>query len=199
MALSKEIPIPNIFDNRENALIDFVNTCHAEQKRKYEGQPYVVHLIAVANRVKRFTKNPIQTAGALCHDLFEDTTCGEKELKDFLQKHFTEEESIQIIRIVWELTDRYTKEDFPHLNRFARKKLDAERLKKISADAATIKLADFMDNLESIVIHDKGFAKVYLSEIKDFFPTLNKGDTELFNLASELFNKYLNELELNNS
>ena len=197
MALPNDINIPKIFDHRENMLIDFVNTCHADQKRKYEGLPYVVHLIAVANTVKRFTKNDIQTAAALCHDVFEDTTCTESELKNFLKDHYTMEESSQIIQLVWELTDRYTKEDFPNLNRFARKKLDAERLKKISADAATIKLADFMDNIGSIVTHDKGFAKVYLSEIQDFFPSLIKGDSELFKLANELFNKYLVELELN--
>ena len=198
MAPINKIHIPKIFDDRENLLIYFVNTHHADQKRKYEGLPYVVHLIAVANTVKRVTKNPIQTAAALCHDLFEDTTCGENELKAFLEEQYSVQESSQIIKLVWELTDRYTKEDFPDLNRFARKKLDAERLKNISADAATIKLADFMDNIGSIVKHDKGFARVYLSEIKDFFPTLVKGDTELFKLASDLSSKYQEQLELDN-
>ena len=198
MALISGIPIPKIFNSREKSLIEFVNTCHADQKRKYEGQPYVVHLIAVANTVKTYTNNNVQTASALCHDLFEDTTCNEETLKKFLKDHYTTKECTQIIKLVWELTDRYTKKEFPDLNRFARKQLDAERLKNISADAATIKLADFIDNIKSIIKHDKGFARVYLSEIKDFFPTLIKGNAELFKLASELSNKYQKQLELEN-
>jgi hypothetical protein len=119
---------------------------------------------------------PMALEIALCHDLLEDTHCDESALRQILNiSGYNNKEVNIIIHTVNELTDVYTAEDFPNLNRKERKKLEAHRLWTISYLAQTIKYADLIDNTRSIVEHDKTFAKVYLQEKKYILLGMDKG------------------------
>ena len=63
-----------------------------------------------------------------------------------------------------ELTDVYTTDAYPHLNRKARKELETARLATVSTEAKLIKLADIAENTSSIVERDPGFSRVYHAE-----------------------------------
>ena len=63
-----------------------------------------------------------------------------------------------------QVTDVFTHEAYPELNRKIRKGMEADRLATISDDAKLVKLADMIDNTSSITEHDPGFAKLYLAE-----------------------------------
>lgn len=169
----------------QTSLLDFVKECHATQKRKYTHEPYWHHVYAVAEIVSKYEPSGIEIA--LCHDLLEDTDCTEDDLRQQLLKcGYNETKTTFILAGVIDLTDQFTHEAFPKLNRKARKQKEAERLGKISYIAQTVKYADLINNSESITQYDKGFAKVYLSEKEDILKLMTKGNQELFERCKEV-------------
>jgi len=187
--------LPASFSPRELKLAQFAHRWHGKQVRKYNGAPYVTHLISVAVRVQKVSRDPALTAAALCHDLLEDTDCTKEALTgELLQLGYSEEQSRHILDYVVELTDQYTTEQYPKLNRKKRKTLEAERLVAVSPEAATVKLADLLDNMRSIAHSDQGFARVYFAEIGWFLPSLNKGNHQLFEQAMQVYEKERNRV-----
>lgn len=148
------------FNLEEQALVAraryFAAKKHAGQKRKYTGEPYIVHPIAVADRVRMAGGTPNMVAAALLHDVLEDTDATVDEVEAVTNR--------EVAILVLELTDQYTKEFYPELNRKVRKELEAKRLATVSMPAKLIKLADMADNTATITQHDPAFAKVYLQE-----------------------------------
>jgi len=153
-------------------VLKFATKAHGDQKRKYTGDPYIVHPIAVANIVKTVPHTDEMIAAALLHDVVEDTPVTLQEIKDTFGS--------KVAELVDWLTDVSKPEDG---NRKTRKAIDRDRLAKAPADAQTIKLADLINNTESIVANDPSFAKVYLLEKKDLLKVLTKGDKTLYNKA----------------
>ena len=143
---------------------EFARYAHRGQKRKYSDQDYVTHPIEVASRVQDRFDNMNMVAAALLHDVLEDTDVTHDQLRVWLHEEFRPEKAEAILLLVVELTDVYTKHNFPFLNRKQRKKLEAERLAMVSTEAKQIKLIDIEHNSESILKEDPSFAKVFLKE-----------------------------------
>jgi (p)ppGpp synthase/HD superfamily hydrolase len=157
----------------------FAADAHRYQTRKYTGEPYVNHPIAVASLVESVGGAvPLQIA-ALLHDTIED--CGVEA--DKISQVF----GAEVARLVVELTDVSKPSDG---NRARRKAIDREHSANASADAKTIKLADLIDNTFSITEHDEGFAKVYMVEKALLLPFLKDGDERLFKMAQAQIDKY---------
>jgi len=129
---------------------------HEGQKRKYTGEPYYTHVESVANRVAKIMDDPELIAAALLHDTVEDSDVTVDEIGEIF--------GLRVAEIVYDLTDHFTKENYPNLNRKERKRLEAKRLGGISEDAKMVKLCDLADNTSSIIEHDPGFARIYLKE-----------------------------------
>jgi (p)ppGpp synthase/HD superfamily hydrolase len=162
--------------------IEFATKAHGEQKRKYTGEPYIVHPISVMNRIKDLGISGDILHAAILHDVVEDTPVSLEEIRmDFGDR---------IANIVEELTDVYTSAKYPNLNRKERKKLEIERLSKISKEAQTIKLSDIIDNIPSIMDNDPGFGRVYIQEKIGILNVLTNGDDRLRKIATELIEKY---------
>lgn len=53
--------------------IEFATLAHGEQVRKYTGQPYITHPIAVSRLVRRFGGDLAMQVAAVLHDTVEDT------------------------------------------------------------------------------------------------------------------------------
>jgi hypothetical protein len=83
-----------------------------------------------------------------------------------------------VLSLVVELTDVYTKESFPDLNRKGRKTLEAMRLARVSSRAKRIKVADIEHNSKSIEMYDPKFAKVFLEEKKELLKYMEIGVAE---------------------
>jgi guanosine-3',5'-bis(diphosphate) 3'-pyrophosphohydrolase len=160
-------------------VLEYAKKAHGEQKRKYIPEPYIVHPIRVMHICKEYTSEGSVLAAALLHDVLEDTPITEQELLSFLYTVLPTTEARKTLRFVIELTDVYTKHDFPQWNRRTRKSKELERLQQISASSQTIKYADILDNATEIVEHDKGFSKVLLNEYKGVLTKLDKGDSVL--------------------
>jgi (p)ppGpp synthase/HD superfamily hydrolase len=145
------------------------------QRRKYTGEPYIVHPAEVAKIVASVPgATPDMVAAAWLHDVVEDTGC------TFTDVHMAF--GIDIATLVGWLTDVSKPEDG---NRATRKAMDRAHTAQAPAEAQTIKLADLISNSRSIMQHDPEFARVYLEEKRLLLEVLTKGDPELHARASE--------------
>jgi (p)ppGpp synthase/HD superfamily hydrolase len=139
------------------------------QKRKYTGEPYIVHPAEVAKIVAGVPgSTPNMVAAAWLHDVVEDTGCTYNDIHMGF--------GTDIATLVGWLTDVSKPEDGP---RWFRKKMDREHTAAAPAEAQTIKLADLISNTKSIVAHDKKFAKVYLEEKRLLLDVMTRGDAGL--------------------
>jgi len=139
------------------------------QKRKYTGEPYIVHPAEVAKIVAGVPgSTPDMVAAAWLHDVVEDTGC------TFTDVHMAF--GIDIATLVGWLTDVSKPEDG---NRAHRKAMDRAHSAEAPVEAQTIKLADLISNSRSIVQHDPAFAKTYLEEKRLLLEVMTKGDPTL--------------------
>jgi guanosine-3',5'-bis(diphosphate) 3'-pyrophosphohydrolase len=182
---------------RQWALFDYVKEMHGTQKRKYTAAPYYTHLLSVADRVEQYVQNGYETEIALCHDLIEDTECSLADLSSkLISLGYNVEEDVEILAGVDDLTDKYTHERYPELNRAQRKKLESVRIMASRPVAQTVKYADIIDNITSIIEHDPGFARVYAREIDNYLWKIDKGNQELYAECCRVFREVKARLEL---
>ena len=172
----------------------FAESAHGTQKRKYRDELYIRHPERVMETCRSVGSGTEILAAALLHDVLEDTEVDEREMLEFLETVFPPEPARKTLDLVIEMTDVYTKEKFPHLNRRARKAKELERIKNTSADAQTIKYADIMDNAPDTTEHDPGFAKKMLHEYRVMLNETAKGNEQLYKKAVATVNACLKML-----
>lgn len=168
------------------AIKTFADQAHGDQTRKYTPDRYIVHPLRVMEMCRKYEDRPEILAAALLHDVVEDTPVSLGEIVDFLQTLLPRSRALQIAQLVDELTDVYTKKAYPQLNRKERKKREAERLEKVSADAQTIKYADIIDNCLDILRHDPEFGRKFREEARAILKLTTKGNPQLYELALEM-------------
>lgn len=161
------------------------------QIRKYTGEKYWTHTEEVAEIVSEVIDNEDVIIGALYHDLAEDVNKHPYTLDNILSV-FGED----VFFIVRDLTDKYTHEAYPNLNRAERKTLEAWRLGFISPDAQTVKVADLLSNTKSIVESDPGFAVTYLKEKEVVLSKLTKAHPVLLERAKKQLTKAKTKLNM---
>lgn len=163
----------------------FATSAHQRigHQRKYNNQPYHVHLQAVAKLVAGVTDDPEMIAAAWLHDTVEDTPA----TLDDIAENF----GAAVAELVESLTDVSMPSDG---NRAIRKSIDREHSAQASARAKTVKLADLIDNCQDIATHDERFARVYLVEMGALLKVLDDGDQKLLTEARRLHTKYAEKL-----
>ena len=154
-------------------------------RRKYNNEPYHVHLSAVAKLVATVTDDDEMVAAAWLHDTVEDT---QATLED-IEAEF----GVHVAELVEELTDVSKPGDG---NRVQRKQIDRIHLAQASKQAKTVKLADLIDNCKDITRHDPRFAQVYLTEMNSLLDVLQGGDEQLYRRAEKIHAKSVEKLGL---
>ena len=157
---------------------DFAERMHKGQIRKYTGVAYIVHPVAVAASVAAVGMDDETVAAALLHDVIEDTGCTAARIARFF--------GIRVARMVMQVTNPST---WATGNRAARKQMDRIHLRSACPEAKTIKLADVIDNVESIKEHDPKFARVYLREKRLLLPLLQEGNASLYETAMKMLRR----------
>lgn len=164
-------------------VIAFATKAHAGQVRKYSGEPYIVHPIAVAKLVDEYWEyamNPYfpplyqgdprdryrglkecAIQAAILHDVVEDTKIALDEIKLYF--------GVVVADIVDDLTKKTTKRDG---NRAERCALERDRLAKVNLQSQFIKICDLIHNTRDIAANDPKFAKTYLQEKLDLLEVL---------------------------
>lgn len=156
------------------------------QKRKYTGEPYIVHPAEVVEILRRAAViDPIALAAAWLHDVVEDTRLQLDDIKQVFGP--------VVAILVGQLTDVSTLSDG---NRARRKELDRRHTELAHPEAKTVKLADLISNTRSIVQHDRNFARVYLKEKALLLEVLRDcSHPVLWVQANELLEQSLCELQ----
>lgn len=160
----------------------FATKAHGSQLRKYTGTPYILHPLEVAGLVAEVTTDPNMISAAILHDTVEDTPATYEDIV----KAF----GYDVGNLVLDLTDVSQPSDG---NRKIRKEIDLRHTAGASPRAKTIKLADLINNTQSIVEHDPGFAKTYMAEKRALLEVLTEGNAILYNRAMELVKNYFDE------
>ena len=122
---------------------EFAARAHGDQKRKYTGDPYIVHPLAVARTVADTGGTDDMVIAAILHDVVEDTPVTLDEVGITF--------GIPVAQLVAECTEISRPEDG---NRGMRKEMDRRHFINASPEGQTIKLADFLDNGRTILLHD---------------------------------------------
>jgi (p)ppGpp synthase/HD superfamily hydrolase len=159
--------------------IDFMKAAHRsiDQRRKDNVRLYEVHPLDVLARLQAagVTDEDILIA-ALLHDVIEDVF----PKNEFYQISEIERNfGLRVGGFVLELTDEYTKQNYPDLNRRARKQLERERYATFSDEAKLVKLADIASNLadDGTVLEadgrvEVGFNQMFIKEKSKCLPYL---------------------------
>jgi (p)ppGpp synthase/HD superfamily hydrolase len=156
------------------------------QKRKYTGEPYIVHPAEVARIVAGVPgSTPDMVAAAWLHDVVEDTGC------TFTDVHMAF--GIDIATLVGWLTDVSQPQDGP---RWYRKKMDREHTAEAPAEAQTIKCCDLWSNTKSIVAHDPAFARTYLEEKRALLAVMTKADPTVLKMVYQVLEEAEATLQL---
>lgn len=188
----KDMKIPQ---GRQAHLFGFVTLKHDQQKRKYTNEPYVTHVRAVADMADG--KCAFGYEIGLCHDLLEDTDCTGAELTEALLRFgYDVPDAAIIFNAVCDLTDVYTSEKFPSINRKHRKLLEAERLHTVAPASQTVKYCDLIHNTGSIVEYDRGFALKYIPEKEQILSGMNKGNKLVYRRALQSLHHAKKKLNL---
>ena len=163
-------------DELETRALAFAKAAHEsiDQRRKYTGEPYIVHPMAVAEIVRSVPHTPEMLAAAYLHDVVEDTPVTlEAVVAEFGP-------------VVGELVDWLTDVSKPEDgNRQVRKATDRQHMARATAEAKAIKLADLIDNTVTIKARDPQFWQVYRREKLALLEVLRDGDRTLWKKARE--------------
>lgn len=162
---------------------DYAAKAHGDQRRKFADEPYINHPVRGMNICFPYSPGDSMPAAALLHDVLEDTAVTTEELSQFLHSVFDQTTAAETMRLVEDMTDIYTKQQYPQWNRRKRKAMELERMQKVSPDAQTIKYADIIDNTLDLKNAEPDFAKLFLFECKGLLKAMNDGNNELHQLA----------------
>tara|TARA_R110000764_G_scaffold4541_12_gene18537 strand:+ start:4251 stop:4793 length:543 start_codon:yes stop_codon:yes gene_type:complete len=144
-----------------------------QQRRKYTGDPYIVHPTRVAITVVRYGGDANMQCAAYLHDVVEDTGVTIVDIQDMF--------GVEIAQIVDGLTDVSLPTDG---YRAVRKAIDREHSANASYAAQFVKCADIIDNSSDISENDLKFAAVYRKEMTALLAVLDKViDTPIWTAA----------------
>ena len=157
----------------------FAQQAHQGQVRKYTGEPYINHPVAVAKLVAEVCDNKEMVAAALLHDTVEDTAATILDIRREFGKTIA----------IW--VEQLTKvSQSGHGNRAVRKALDRAHTALADHEAKTIKLADVFDNIKNIAEKDPKFAQVYMQEKRDLLEVLTEGDQGLYARVQKIIDDF---------
>jgi (p)ppGpp synthase/HD superfamily hydrolase len=162
----------------------YASRMHEGQKRKYTGEPYILHCLEVARLVASAGGTPAMIAAALLHDAVEDTAATIEEIGQLF--------GFEVAELVAWVTDVSKPEDG---NRAHRKTLDRDHIAQASAQAKTIKLADIISNTATITEQGTSFARYYLKEKQLLLNVLSEGSPPLMARAKAQIEAGLERLE----
>lgn len=148
----------------------------AGQKRKFTGEPYIVHPAAVVELLQSVNPTEEMIAAAWLHDVVEDTDVTLETIGVLF--------GAEVAQYVEMLTDVRTRRTGGE--RIARKNANLIHSARANAEAQTIKLCDLIDNARCVVERDPLFAREYLLEMKRLLSVLTAGNRSLYARAQKL-------------
>lgn len=175
--------------NRADKLLHWIKQRHEGQLIRRTAEPYINHLVAVAELASVI---PLGYEAGLCHDLFEETEATKNELHlALIGLGYAEQEADLIVNCTIELTDVFTKKNYPGLKKKIRKKMEAERLATISPVSQTVKYGDLIYNAGWVMKYDLSHAEKYLRKKQKLLASMTRGERNLHQKAVKMINDAL--------
>ena len=163
--------------------LNFAKLKHSSQKRKFTGEPYIVHPIRVAEITKRYGGTESQIIAAILHDTIEDTETTEDEIR----REFGDE----IAGLVVSLTN-----DEDEKNRLGKAEYLTKKISGMSSNSLLVKFADRLDNVNDLSSNNPDWSKTYarqtdyiLSHLDN--PNLNETHLEIIKKIKEIIRLFL--------
>lgn len=154
------------------------------QKRKYTGEDYHHHPIAVANILMDHTDDLDIISAAYLHDIVEDTNITDDQLCDVFGPKIG-------MYVHWCTSDKSYSPSFKDMTREKRKACDRIKYAEGPYESQLIKVADSIHNMTSIIEHDPTFAKTYIEEKRMLLEIMDKTrDTDLYKIAIDIIETY---------
>lgn len=166
---------------------EFARNAHESvgQLQPYTGAPYIAHPAEVVAVLVTVPHTPEMVAAAWLHDVREDVP--------WVTRAMLESKFGPVVAALVEQVSRVSR-GVPGKSRAQRKALDREHFAGIEPDAKTIKLADTIVNVRTIVERNPRFARTYLPEKVEELEALRGGDAELWSQAARLVAEQLARL-----
>lgn len=168
----------------------YATFCHGilRHRRKYTGEPYIVHPEEVYNTLRRYTNDKYLLAAAWLHDVYED--CG------WLGKLMVHIFPCRVVELVLQVS----MVSRPEMgDRKFRKALDLNHYACASSEGQTLKLADVKHNTKRLAKDDPKFAVVYINEKAALLPYLLKGHSLLWNRVAKQLMRASRDLGMDTS
>lgn len=170
----------NQSNNLANAL-SLVTFAHNGQTRKFNGTPYICHLLEVVAILRHVGISDDTTlAAALLHDIIEDTYIDESTLSELIDQTFTSAKQMSCIYdsvvtdIVRELTDNKL------LTKLERHDALLSRILTMSESAINVKLADLISNMMAKPHKwDEEVTRTYYAVCKEIIDATSKDSTSV--------------------
>jgi len=140
----------------------------AGQKRRWTGEPYVVHPTRVMHRLERAGYSGDMLVAALLHDVVEDTVV---TLDDVNREY-----GLGVSVLVGQLTAP-PRDEFETRGQWRAAMLG--KLADACGLAQTIKCADIADNCRDVMTHDPEYGLIYRKEKLAVLAVLTRADPEL--------------------
>ncbi len=129
----------------------FAGLKHSGQKRKFTGEPYLVHPVRTALTVKNYGGTISGIVAALLHDTIEDTDTGKEEIeKEFGKK---------IAKLVMDMTN-----DERQKASMGKALYLAKKMSGMDGETLLVKLADRLDNAGNLKYGDQDWSRKYAEE-----------------------------------
>lgn len=156
--------------------LELAKQYHKGQVRKFTGLPYYTHCEYVGNIASIYVdrrQKPTYKAVGYLHDTLEDTDLTVDDINVFFNKN--------VSRYVLELTNV----DKSVGNKETRDRLNHERLVNASGLAQTVKTADILDNVPSMLLFDPNYGKKYLVTKMQLLNEFTRANEELLTIAKK--------------
>lgn len=162
-----------------DSVLAFAASAHDGQRRKFANEPYINHPVRVMQICRDYNSELPVLAAAILHDVLEDTSTDRDMMSDFLATVMNPADNRLTLSLVEDLTDVFTRKNYPGLNRRERKSRESVRLAQTSGRSQTIKYADIIDNSLDIHHAEPDFARLFLYECRNLLQVMKDGDERL--------------------
>lgn len=156
--------------------VGFARCAHRNQKRRYTNEPYVNHSIAVARLVAASGADVDTIIAAVLHDVIEDTDV----TAEVLEAEFGNRVFVLVMEVSKGIDPLIAEQP---ITKESMHKAHLHLLSKTSPEAATIKLADIIDNTSTLHERDPKRALTYLPEKWEAIDVLKHGNKQLWERA----------------
>lgn len=158
--------------------VGFARCAHRNQKRRYTNEAYINHPIAVARLVAASGADVDTIIAAVLHDVIEDTDVS----AEALEAEFGNQVMVLVLAVTKGFESLIAEQ--PNTKESVHK-ARLHLLSKTSPEAATIKLADIIDNTSTLHERDPKRALTYLPKKWDAIDVLKHGNEQLWERALE--------------